>query len=91
MAYTRHVTLVAATVATVDLGVNATRVEVFNRDGADEVFFTTDESTPTVAGNNTHALPAAVSSVEVPDETDGQNTIVKLISPGTPKVSVRAL
>lgn len=90
MAYAQHLTLVAATVATVNFSANASRIEVMSRDGAAEVFFTTDGSTPTVNGANTICLAAAVGAVEVADETSGQNTVVKLISVGTPKVSVRA-
>lgn len=91
MASTKHVTLVAATVTTVALSVNAARIEVVNVDGAEVVYFTVDGSTPTVAGDNTHVLPAAICALEVQDETSGANSVVKLISAGTPEVSVRAL
>lgn len=91
MANVRHVTLVASTVSTVNLTTNAGRIEVVNVDGAAAVYFTTDGSDPTVAGDDTHVLPAAVSGVEVDDETAGTTSTVKLISSGTPTVSVRAL
>ena len=91
MANVRHVTLVAATVATVNLVNNAGRVEVTNRDGAAAVYFTVDGSTPTVEGDDTHVVPAVIDRVEVVDETAGTTSVVKLISAGTPKVSVRAL
>ncbi len=90
MATVRHVTLVADTVATVSLNVNAGRIEVLNRTGTAEVYFTTDGSAPTVGGNNCYVLPAAISALEVPDEISGM-AVVKLISVGTPSVSVRAL
>lgn len=90
MAKTKHITLVAATVATVNLAVNASRVEVVNRSGSAEVYFTVNGATPTVGGDDTHVLPAAIGSVEVPDEIGG-DVVVKLISSGTPTVSVRAL
>jgi hypothetical protein len=83
-------TLVAATVATVNLPVNAGRVEVLNRDGAAEVYFTVNGTAPTVGGDDTHVLPAAISSVEVNRPRSG-DAVVKLISAGTPAVSVRAL
>ncbi len=91
MAFVRHLTLVAATVSTVNLTANASRIEVTNVDGADEVYFTTDGTTPTVAGNNCHVLPAVMGSLEVDDETAGTASTVKLISAGTPMVSVRGI
>lgn len=90
MAASEHVTLVADTVATVTLTTNAGSIEVVNRTGTAEVYFTTDETTPTVEGDDTHVLPAAICAVTVADETGGKNSVIKLISAGTPKVSVRA-
>ncbi len=89
LAKVKTTTLVAATVYTYTVtGYNASFVEVTSLDGAAEVYFTTDGSTPTVGGDNCHALPAAMSSVEVKDEVSG-DAVVKLISSGTPKISVR--
>lgn len=90
MASSRHVTLTANVVSTVNLTTNAGSVEVLNRDGAAEVYFTTDNSTPTVEGNDTHVVPAAIGAATVADETSGQNSVVKLIAASTAKVSVRA-
>lgn len=90
MAESEHLTLVAATVAEVTLPTNAGRVEVLNRTGTAEVYFTVNGAVPTVGGDDTHVLPAAISSVEVP-RTRGSNVVVKLISSGTPSVSVRAV
>lgn len=87
----QHVTLVADTVATLTFDSNFGRVEVLNVDGAAAVYFRTDGTAPTVAGAGSHVVPAAIGSVEVSDDTAGQNTVVKLISAGTPKVSVRGL
>ncbi len=104
MAAVEHRTLVAATVTTVTLTVAEprgdltsfataprTRIEFTNVDGADRVYFTTDGTTPTVAGAGCHVFPAAIGSVEVDDETPGNTATVKMISAGTPLVSVRAL
>lgn len=100
-----HATLVASTVTTLTLDLvdpvadlasfetpAGPRVEVLNVDGAAEVYFTTDGTTePTVGGNGCHVLPAAIGAVEVADRTAGATSVIKLISSGTPKVSVRAL
>lgn len=91
MPESQHVTLVAATVARVDLPTNPGRIEVLNRDGAAEVYFTVNGKTPTVGGNDTYVLPAAISSVEVSRPRTTSAAVVKLISTGTPKVSVTAL
>lgn len=98
-----HATLVATEVTTLTLDLadprgeilayapTPARLEVLNVDGASEVYFTVDGSVPTVGGNGCQVLPAAISSVEVSDTTAGSSTVVKLISSGTPKVSVRGL
>lgn len=99
-----HATLVAATVSTQtlalvdpvgDLTSFATppraKVGVMNRSGTAAVYFTTDGSTPTVGGANCYALPAALCELVVADETPGATTVVKLISAGTPDVSVRGV
>lgn len=89
MARVRTVTLTAATVSTQTFtGFNASMARVVNMDGTAEVYFTVDGTTPTVGGDNCIALPAAIGSVEVKEEISG-DAVVKLISAGTPKVSVR--
>lgn len=104
MAAVEHRTLVADTVETVEIVLADPRadllsfadaarpmVEVMSVDGAARVYFTTDGEDPTVGGAGCHVLPAAVCSVEVADETPGGTATVKLISAGTPLVSVRGL
>lgn len=99
-----HATLVADTVTSLTVDVAdprpdnlsfATparpRVGVLNVSGGAEVYFTTDGTDPTVGGAGCHVLPAVISSLEVDDGTPGPTSVVKLISVGTPKVSVRAL
>lgn len=88
MARSKHVTLTAATVATVTLESDYNNVEIVNVDGAAAVYVTIDGTTPTVAGDDTIVLPAAIGSVELEPQT-ATATVVKLISAGTPKVSVR--
>ncbi len=91
MAQTKHVTLAAGIVLPVDLETNGARIEVFNRPGnTDDVWFTTDDHDPTVGGDDVHIVTPG-SAVEVSDETSGRNSIVKLLSVGTPKVSVRVV
>lgn len=81
--------LVAATATPVTFGTfNASRCEVTNMDGAAAVWFTTNGVAATVAGDDCIGLPAAISSVEVAEETAG-NVSVSLISAGTPQVQVR--
>ncbi len=79
--------LVAATVDTVTFAVDCNEVEVMNETGTSPISFTTDGSVPTVAGNNTYYLPAAIGSVTVQPDAAGV-TVIKLISAGTPSYSV---
>ncbi|MEU3452171.1 hypothetical protein ABZ671_00810 [Micromonospora sp. NPDC006766] len=85
----QHVVLVANTEKFVHFDVNAGMVEVTNLDGTAEVYFTTNNTSATVAGEGCHVLPAAISSLEIPDGTDGRSSVVRLRSTGTPRVSVR--
>lgn len=83
-----HGTLVAATVDTVTFtGIDFNEVEVLNRNGAAEIYFTVDGTAPTVGGTNCYVLPAAITSAIVGVPTTGA-TVVKLISAGTPTYSV---
>jgi hypothetical protein len=85
------VTLVADTVATVTLTSDWDYVEVVNVDGASAVYFTTDGTAPTVAGDECFPLgnvanaSRKVRKLKRSSETD---TVVKLISAGTPTVTV---
>lgn len=89
MPTTRHVTLTAGDVTVVDLEHNFGRVEVLNRSGTAEVWFRVDGQPPEIGGDNTHVLPAAIAGLDVPDDSPGLSTVVRLISPGSPAVSVR--
>jgi len=92
-----HVTLAAATVATVTLdGVWPwVRVKNLIASAAQPVYFTVGSTLnppadPTVAGNGTFACGADISDEEmanVPEQS--APTVVKLISGGTPTISVR--
>lgn len=65
-------------------------IEVVNVDGAAAVYFRVGATNPTVAGEGSHVLPAAICSMELPVYTAGA-TVVRLVSAGTPKVSVRGV
>ncbi|MBP2341105.1 hypothetical protein JOF41_007359 [Saccharothrix coeruleofusca] len=82
-----NITLTAGVVDTVTFADDVTEVEIVNMTGTAAVYFTVDGTTPTVAGRKTRLLPAAVTSVEIEPTTSGP-TVVKLISPGTPTISV---
>lgn len=87
----RHGTLVASTVTTVTLPSNVTQLEVLNRSGSAEIYFTVDGSTsPTVGGNDCYVLPASIGATIVSSQ-DTANTVVRLISSGTPTYSVTEL
>jgi hypothetical protein len=79
--------LVASTVDTVTFARDCDTVEVLSLDGSAAIYFTVDGTTPTVGGANTNVVPAAVGSLELDVPTAG-NTVVKLISAGTPIYSV---
>lgn len=66
------------------------QVEVLNVNGSAEVYFTTDDSDPTVGGDGCYLLPAVIVALTVDDATPGPTSTIKLISAGTPRISVRA-
>lgn len=90
MANPQHVTLVADTVATVTLDQDFYEVEITNVDGTAEVYFTTDGEDPAIEEDGSHVLPAAIGFVQLRPRSSG-DTVVKLISAGTPRVSVRGV
>lgn len=87
-----HGQLTAVTVATVTLDGDFGSVEILNRDGTAEIYALIDSGStnPTVGGNDTEVLPAAIGSVTLSSLTPGA-TQVKLISAGTPKYSVKGV
>jgi hypothetical protein len=91
----QHLTLVANTPTTVTFDTNYAAIEVLNVDGAAIIYGTDDGTTPVIAATGTFVLPAAICALELTPRDDGVahsgNTTVKLISAGTPKVSVRGL
>lgn len=84
----RHGTLTASTVATVTVSGDYRTVDVWNLTGTAAIYFTLDGSTPTVQGNDTFVVPAAVGSVRLLSPAVDTALTVKLISSGTPSYSV---
>lgn len=86
----QHVTLTANTVSTLNFDVDFNWVEITSLDGAAEIYVSLNGQTdPTVGGNGFHVIPAGVVSSSVFPIFTGNVTQVRLISAGTPRVSVR--
>lgn len=88
-----HRTLVANTPLTISFDSNFGRVEVLNVDGAGgaPIYVSNTGVDPTVGADGFHIVGGAAGAfLEVDDKTSG-NTVVKLISAGTPFVSVRGV
>lgn len=85
-----HLTLSANLASVVTFEQDYDRIEILNVDGAAAVYFRVGQTDPTVAGTGSQVLPAAIGSIEVDVTTSGP-TEVRLISAGTPKVSVRGV
>lgn len=91
----QHATLVATVVTTLTFDRDFARIDVLNVDGTAAVYFTVDGTTPVVGATGTFVLPAAITNIELSPRNEGAAhtgvTVVKLISSGTPKVSVSGL
>lgn len=84
----QYATLVANTPVTLNFDQDFDRISVVNRDGADEIFFTVNGSTPAVNGTGSFLVTKGVGAyLEVPVVGSG-NTVVKLISASATKVGV---
>jgi hypothetical protein len=86
-----HSALVASTVDTVTINHGFEFVEIINRNGTAEIFFTLDGTTnPTVAGADCYIIPGAITSRIRANPLGSRNTtVVKLISSGTPNYTVQ--
>lgn len=80
-------TLEPGTITEIHFDDDAPEIEVLSHDGAAAVYFTTDGTTPQIEGRACRVIPASISSATVQPPTAGP-TVVKLISAGSPKVSV---
>ena len=82
-----NVQLAAGTVDTFSFADDVTQVAITNMTGTAAIYFTVDGTTPEVAGKKSRLVPAAIAQVEIEPTTSGPTT-VKVISSGTPTVSV---
>ena len=85
------VTLVAATVATLTFDVDFSEVEVTNVDGADVVYLRFDGVAPVSKAAANYMVPAIEGASAKFKPKTNANTVVKLISAGTPTVHVRGI
>lgn len=83
----KHAVLSPGVADTVTLTVDWPQVEVLNRNGAAEIYFTVDGAVPTVGGDNTYVVPSAVASQVVGSPASGR-TVVRLISSGAASYTV---
>jgi hypothetical protein len=84
-----HGALTASAVDTITLSRAFEFVEIVNRSGTAEIFYTLDGSTPTVGGAECYIVPGAiVGSVRANPQGDQNTVVVNLISSGTPNYSV---
>lgn len=89
-ASSQHQTLAASTVDTVTLTADFNAVEVLNRGTSGDIYFTVDGVTvPTVGGAGTYVVQPGMSLIV--DPATSANTVVKLISSGTPAYSVTGI
>lgn len=92
MATRKHGTLVASTVATIELAGHARRIEVVNR-GTDDIFARGDGSDPTDGGGDDDyvVLPGGATTVPCMDTDNDGDMQIRLISVGATKYSIELL
>lgn len=81
------ITLTAGQVTTIQFPDDVDEIEVLSHDGTAPIYFTVDGTDPIIEGRSSRVIPAAISSAQVEPPTAGP-TVVKLISAGTPRLSV---
>lgn len=87
-----HQTLSASEIDTVTVTEPQIDIELTNRTGTSEIYFTIDGSDPTVGGESCFVLPAAVCSrVVSSDKFNTPTALIKLISAGAEAYSVESL
>ena len=87
----QNATLVASTVSTFTFNNTNTARQVMifnNQSAAVDLWATLDGTTPTVGGTDTIYVPAMAEATEMLDNAGTSSVVVKVISPGTPKVVI---
>ncbi|MFJ3950305.1 hypothetical protein ACIPXV_09570 [Streptomyces libani] len=82
------IALAANTVETTTFSEDLDEVTIVSMDGAAALYITVDGRTPTVGGASTRVMPAAIGAITLEVPTAG-NSVVKVISPGTPTISIQ--
>lgn len=86
----QHATLSPGVVTTLTFDDDFQFAEVTNVDGTAAVYFTTGAPNPAVEGTGSHVVVAGAGAfTEAPARINDALAVVKLISAGGPKVSVR--
>ncbi len=87
----QHTTLVADETTTVTFDEDYSQVEVLNVDGTDEIWVSFGDGGDIDYGTTgDYVLPAVIGYLTTAPRTSGP-TVVRLKSPGTPRVSVRGM
>lgn len=85
----QYFTLSQGTAKTATPSGDADFVEVINRDGAGEIFFTLESATaPEVGADNTYCVPAAIGSVTVRANAGSGASVVRLKASAATKAGV---
>ena len=85
----RHGTLVANVTTTITFDGAFSMVEVLNVTGTAAIYFTIDGTNVSVGSNDAYVVPAQIGSLTVSaEQATPSQTIVRLISSGTPGYSV---
>jgi hypothetical protein len=83
-----HGQLAANTVDVVTMNADWESIQVVNRSGTAEIYFTVDRATPTVGGPDCYVLPACLGVATPTGINFNAVTVIQLISSGTPTYSI---
>lgn len=87
----QYVTLAPGVVSTLTFDFDFSTIEVINVDGASPIYFNVNSaSNPGVAATGSEVVTAGTGAFAQASANRTENSIVKLVSPGTVNVAVRA-